>query len=82
MHWAKAVFLAAGAVGLVAVGYAKEPEQRTKEKLICKSHIETGSIAKRKKECFTKEEWDKIGEAHRRGWSRAIDELRTRPAGN
>ena len=82
MHLAKAVFLVATGVGLAAIGYAKEPEQRTKEKLICKSQTETGSIARRKKECFTKAEWDKIGEAHRRGWSRAIDDMRTRPAGN
>jgi hypothetical protein len=82
MYLAKAVFLVAAALGLAAAGYAKKPERRAPEKLVCKSQTETGSLARRKKECFTKEEWDKIGEAHRRGWSRAIDDMRTRPAGN
>lgn len=82
MHSAKAVFLVAAAIGLATAGYAKEPERPPAEKLICKAQTETGSLARRKKECFTKAEWDKIGEAHRRGWARAIDDMRTRPGGN
>lgn len=82
MHLARAVFLVAAAAGVATAGQAGEAERRKPEKLICKSQVETGSLARRKKECFTKAEWDKIGEAHRRGWSRAIDDMRTRPAGN
>jgi hypothetical protein len=82
MHIAKATILAAAALGLVAAASAKEPERRQAQKLICKSHVETGSLARRKKECFTKEEWDKIGESQQRGWGRAIDEMRTVPGGN
>ena len=81
MHPARALFLAAALLGVATSGHAKEPERRPAEKLICKSQTETGSIARRKKECFTKAEWEKIGEAHRRGWGRAIDDMRTRPGG-
>lgn len=52
-----------------------------KPKLICRSTEETGSLVRRKRQCFTQAEWDRIAESEQKGAGRLIDELRTRPAG-
>jgi hypothetical protein len=41
-------------------------ERRAKgERLICRYVDETGSVARRKRQCFTPTEWDRIAEAAR-----------------
>jgi hypothetical protein len=61
--------VAAGACLLAGAGLAAErtAAERTapKEKLICKSIQETGSMARRLRQCFTKQEWERIAEAAR-----------------
>lgn len=44
-------------------------------KLICRKTLETGSLVKKNKQCFTKAEWDKIYAAHREGNTKLIDGL-------
>ncbi len=61
--------LAAGACLLAGAGIAAEPkageQPDPKQKLICKSIQETGSMARRLRQCFTKQEWERIAEAAR-----------------
>jgi hypothetical protein len=61
-----AAFAALLATGTVAAQSA-EPKAKAKseEKLICQSMQETGSLARRRRQCFTRAEWDRIAEAAR-----------------
>lgn len=45
------------------------------QKIICRKTAEIGSLVKKKKECFTKAEWDAIAEAHQRGVKKVQDGL-------
>src|SRR5687768_3899778 len=47
-------------------------------RIICRKTAEVGSLVKRKKECFTKAEWDQIAEAHQRGARKLMDGLTER----
>lgn len=42
---------------------AAEPKADT-DKIICKKDVETGSLVRKKKRCFTKAEWARIDEAN------------------
>jgi hypothetical protein len=44
-------------------------------KIICRKRAEIGSLVRKKKECFTKAEWDRITESQVRGTRRMQDEL-------
>jgi hypothetical protein len=62
---------AVGAGVCLLAGAAVAAEQKAgeqtapKEKLICKSIQETGSMARRVRQCFTRQEWERIAEAAR-----------------
>ncbi len=51
-------------------------------RLICRRMPETGSIARTRRQCFTKAEWDRIAESEQTGARKTIDGLSTRPGGN
>ncbi|MFC3711306.1 hypothetical protein ACFOMD_01910 [Sphingoaurantiacus capsulatus] len=51
------------------------------QQIICKKHLETGSLVRKAKRCFTKGEWERIAESEVRGTRRMVEELRTRPSG-
>lgn len=51
------------------------------DKVICKKTLETGSLVRKTKQCFTKAEWDMIAEVQRRGNEKMVDGLSTRPSG-
>lgn len=69
------IFSAAGLALLLASGAAYAGETATdtapasvkpdKPKQICKRMQESGSLARRTRLCYTKEQWDKIAEAQR-----------------
>jgi hypothetical protein len=52
------------------------------ERIICKKHLETGSLVKRVKKCFTKAEWDLIAEREQVGFKKTMDALNTRSLAN
>lgn len=52
------------------------------ERIICKKHLETGSLVKRVKKCFTKAEWDLIAEREQVGFKKTMDALNTRSISN
>lgn len=49
------------------------------QRIVCKKHVETGSLVRKVKRCFTKAEWDQISEAEQRGVKRLVEELTSRP---
>ena len=55
---------------LPTIASAAEPpaaDAAEKDKLICRKTTEVGSLVRKKKECYTKAEWDKIAEVQQRG---------------
>lgn len=58
---------------------AKASETPAEERLICRATRETGSLVKRRRQCFTRAQWDRIAEAARlrgedlRGGAFALD---------
>jgi len=51
------------------------------QRIICKKHLETGSLVKRVRKCFTKAEWDLIAEREQVGLKRTFDDLSTKSSG-
>ena len=51
-------------------------------KLVCRKTLETGSMVRKKKQCFTLREWDQIAEIQRRGNQKMFDGLTERSQGN
>ncbi len=54
---------------------AAEPQQ---ERLICKKWAEVGSLVRKKKQCHTKKEWDRLAESERVGVTKTMDGLTER----
>lgn len=46
-------------------------------KLVCRKTLETGSLVKRNKQCFTLREWDRIAQQTRIGNQKVADQLST-----
>jgi hypothetical protein len=44
------------------------------ERLICRYVDETGSVARRRRQCFTRTEWDRIAEAARANGTRMMSD--------
>jgi 2-keto-4-pentenoate hydratase len=44
---------------------ATTPAERPAEKKICRTQVETGSLVKGKKMCFTKKQWQQLADAQR-----------------
>jgi hypothetical protein len=55
-----------------ATGTAADPDA---DKIICRKRAEVGSLVRKKKECFTKAEWNRIAESQQQGTRRMHDEL-------
>src|SRR5688572_8096350 len=52
---------------LASAGEATSAEQAERDKIICRKTAEVGSLVRKKKECYTKAEWDQIAEIQQRG---------------
>jgi hypothetical protein len=50
-------------------------------KLVCRKTLETGSMVRKKKQCFTLREWDQIAETQRRGNQKMFDGLTEKSTG-
>ena len=74
--------LAALALTFPVAAAPKASEKKSdSEKVICKSIGETGSLVRKRKQCFTRAEWDRIAESQRTGTQKMVDQLTTRPSG-
>ncbi len=54
---------------------AAAPQQ---ERPICKKWAEVGSLVRKKKQCHTKQEWDRLAESERTGVTKTMDGLTER----
>lgn len=81
------------ALGLTATPFAAQAfqqisakataERRAKgERLICRYVDETGSVARRRRQCFTPTEWDRIAEAARGRSQRMMSDNAGQISGN
>lgn len=52
------------------------------QRIICRKHVEVGSLVRKKKQCFTKAEWDRIAAAEQVGVKKLQDQLSTRSLSN
>lgn len=69
----------AAAILILAVAMpaaAQDPVQAPDEsKLICKKTLEVGSLVRKRKQCMTKEDWDKVAASQQAGARKMMDEL-------
>jgi hypothetical protein len=63
-------------------GAAQAQNALDDNRIICRKTPEVGSLVRKKKECFTKREWDRLAESQQRGAKRLQDELSGRSTGN
>lgn len=65
---AAAITLASLSMPMIAwAAETPSTEQAEKDKIICRKTAEVGSLVRKKKECYTKAQWDEIAEVHQRG---------------
>ncbi len=69
------VTMALVAAAVAAPSVAADKKQNDEDRLICKRFVETGSLVRSVKQCFTREQWDRIAESQRAGWEKTRDEL-------
>ena len=74
------VLIAEGSVALAQSGAASGTGQD--ERLICRRMPETGSIARTRRQCFTRAQWDRIAESARAGAQKTISGLTETSVGN
>ena len=66
------------AAGVVATPVsASQPTNADKDdnKRICKAILETGSLVRKRKQCFTRKEWERIAESQQRGARQMVEDL-------
>jgi len=62
-------------------GTAKAKKERAPERVICKTDVDTGSLARRTRRCFTRAQWTQIANAARTGTEEVLDRNRDRAPG-
>ena len=73
---------ALAALGMGTAAIAQAPAaQPDPEKKICRKTLETGSLVKKTRQCFTRAEWARIAEAARVNTQYIQDNQMGRPAG-
>ena len=87
----KLILLAATAAGALLVAQPAAAQQTvlrntpanapSSERRICRSEVETGSLARRTRRCFTRAEWDRFHRAARENAEYESDRQRTRSLG-
>lgn len=81
---ALAVIFAASPVSVAAFAETAAPratDALDDTKLVCRRTLETGSMVRKKKQCFTLREWDQIAEIQRRGNQKMFDGLTEKSSG-
>lgn len=57
------------------------PGDPVKPRMICKRNVETGSLVAKRRECRTKQEWDRLAEAARSNAEYEMNRSMTKPTG-
>lgn len=76
-----AVAQAAGVGQANQTARAQQSDQAQRERRICRSEVETGSLARRRRQCFTPAEWERIAAAARENAQYEMDRQRNRSSG-
>ncbi len=82
---ATALIVAAAAsaqTGIPVVTSPAAPPAAVPEKIICKTELETGSLVKRTKTCFTRKQWNYVNEQHERAARKLVEDGTGRPGSN
>jgi hypothetical protein len=77
--------LVAGCLFVAAAGDPPSPPSASAmadDRIICKRVLETGSLVRKTKQCFTSREWARIAASQEAGARKLVDDLRERPASN
>ena len=68
--------LSSGAAPVADGASAAKPAHSTGDnEIICRKWLEIGSLVNKKKQCFTKAQWDEISESQQRGVQRLRGDL-------
>ena len=81
---ALAVIFAASPISVIAsaeTAARKTTDALDDTKLVCRKTLETGSMVRKSKQCFTLREWDQIAETQRRGNQKMFDGLTEKSSG-
>jgi hypothetical protein len=71
-----ALLLATNMAAAAQTSDQAEPRTKAKrERLICQTMQETGSLARQRRQCFTRAEWDRIAEAARARGQRLMSDM-------
>ena len=71
-----AMALSAGAAPVAGGASAATPSRPLGDnEIICRKWLEIGSLVNKKKQCFTKAQWDEISESQQRGVQRLRGDL-------
>lgn len=66
---------------LATTAHAADPSEPGRDsvlddtRIICRKTLETGSLVRKKKQCFTQAEWDRIAQQTRIGNQKVADQL-------
>ena len=66
----------------VAVDPAAAAALKYKTEIICRAEVETGSLVKRHKACFTRKQWGYINDQHETAARKMVEDNTGRPPGN
>ena len=58
-----------------------QPRAAQNPRRVCRAEVETGSLARRRRRCFTQGEWDRIARAARDNVQEQVDRGTSRPGG-
>lgn len=50
--------------------------------MVCKSNLETGSLVKKHKQCFTRKQWAYVNDQHESSARKMVEDNSGKPAGN
>lgn len=79
---AGALWLAGTAAAADSAAAAQAANGTDDDRIICKKSLDTGSLVRKTKQCFTKAEWDRLSESQRTGAQKMVLDLTTKQGGN
>jgi hypothetical protein len=77
-----ACVLGAGLLSVPATAKGPDIGGEKADERVCKAVLETGSLVRKRKQCFTRKEWERIAESQQTGARRMVDDLQSKSRGN
>ena len=82
MIGAAGILWLAGTAAAADTAVVAQPANADDGRIICKKSLDTGSLVRKTKQCYTKAEWDRISESQRTGAQKMVQDLTTKQGGN